>query len=36
LAARLLIYDGLAGETRTVRIAADPACPVCGNGARRA
>jgi molybdopterin/thiamine biosynthesis adenylyltransferase len=25
-----LIYDGLAGETRTVRIGADPACPACG------
>jgi molybdopterin/thiamine biosynthesis adenylyltransferase len=28
---RLLIYDGLAGETRTVRIGADPDCPVCGS-----
>lgn len=27
---RLLIYDGLAGTARTVRIAPDPACPVCG------
>ncbi|MBO9710030.1 MAG: molybdopterin-synthase adenylyltransferase MoeB [Caulobacter sp.] len=27
---RLLIYDALAGETRTVRIGADPACPSCG------
>ncbi|MDP1845377.1 MAG: molybdopterin biosynthesis protein MoeB, partial [Candidatus Moranbacteria bacterium] len=26
---RLLIYDGLAGETRTVRIGADPDCPTC-------
>jgi molybdopterin/thiamine biosynthesis adenylyltransferase len=33
LAGRLLIYDGLAAETRTVRITADPACPTCG-GAR--
>jgi molybdopterin/thiamine biosynthesis adenylyltransferase len=30
LAGRLLIYDGLAGEARTVRIGADPDCPVCG------
>lgn len=30
LGGRLLIYDALAGETRTVRIGADPACPTCG------
>lgn len=30
LAGRLLIYDALAAETRTVRIGADPACPTCG------
>ena len=30
LTGRLLIYDGLAGEARTVRIGADPDCPVCG------
>jgi molybdopterin/thiamine biosynthesis adenylyltransferase len=30
LRGRLLIYDALAGETRTVRVAPDPACPVCG------
>lgn len=30
LTGRLLIYDGLAGTARTVRIAADPACPSCG------
>ncbi|WP_337185083.1 HesA/MoeB/ThiF family protein [Phenylobacterium sp.] len=30
LAGRLLVYDALAGETRTVRIAADPECTVCG------
>jgi molybdopterin/thiamine biosynthesis adenylyltransferase len=29
LVGRLLIYDALAGETRTVRIGADPECPVC-------
>jgi len=31
LVGRLLIYDALAGETRTVRVGADPECPVCGN-----
>ena len=30
LTGRLLIYDALAGEARTVRIGADPECPVCG------
>ena len=30
LAGRLLIYDALSGETRTVRIGTDPACPTCG------
>lgn len=29
LAGRLLIYDALAAETRTVRLAADPSCAVC-------
>jgi molybdopterin/thiamine biosynthesis adenylyltransferase len=29
LSGRLLIYDALAGETRTVRIGADPTCVVC-------
>jgi molybdopterin/thiamine biosynthesis adenylyltransferase len=32
LAGRLLIYDALAGETRTVRVGADPDCPICGGG----
>ncbi|CAN7167321.1 molybdopterin-synthase adenylyltransferase MoeB [Phenylobacterium sp. LjRoot219] len=32
LAGRLLLYDALAAETRTVRIGADPECPVCGGG----
>lgn len=32
LAGRLLIYDALAAEARTVRIGPDPACPVCGEG----
>ncbi len=27
---RLLIYDGLSGVSRTVRVGADPACTVCG------
>jgi molybdopterin/thiamine biosynthesis adenylyltransferase len=30
LTGRLLIYDALAGQTRTVKIGADPDCPVCG------
>jgi bacteriocin biosynthesis cyclodehydratase domain-containing protein len=30
LVGRLLIYDALAAETRTVRLPPDPACPVCG------
>jgi molybdopterin/thiamine biosynthesis adenylyltransferase len=30
LRSRLWIYDGLDGESRTVRLSADPACPVCG------
>ena len=29
LAGRLMIYDALAAEVRTVRIGADPECPVC-------
>ena len=31
LRGRLLIYDGLAGHTRTVKIGADVSCPVCGS-----
>jgi molybdopterin/thiamine biosynthesis adenylyltransferase len=31
LTGRLLIYDSLAANTRTVRIGADPDCPVCGS-----
>jgi molybdopterin/thiamine biosynthesis adenylyltransferase len=30
LAGRLLIYDALEGETRTVGVGADPTCPTCG------
>ncbi len=29
LAGRLLIYDALAAEARTVKLSADPECPVC-------
>ncbi len=29
LAGRLMLYDGLAGTSRVVKIAADPTCPVC-------
>ncbi len=32
LVGRLAIYDALAGETRTVKVGADPECPVCGGG----
>jgi len=32
---RLLIYDALQAETRTVRLVPDPACPVCGPAAIR-
>jgi bacteriocin biosynthesis cyclodehydratase domain-containing protein len=30
LTGRLLVYDALAGEARTLRLPADPECPVCG------
>jgi molybdopterin/thiamine biosynthesis adenylyltransferase len=30
LVGRLLIYDALSAETRTIRVPADPACAVCG------
>ena len=29
LTGRLMLYDGLAGSSRTVTVAADPVCPVC-------
>ncbi len=32
LAGRLLLYDALATEVRTVRLTPDPACPVCRHG----
>lgn len=32
LSGKLLIYDALAAEARTVRIGADPRCPACGEG----
>jgi molybdopterin/thiamine biosynthesis adenylyltransferase len=32
LLGRLMIYDGLAGTAHVARVAADPACPVCGPG----
>jgi molybdopterin/thiamine biosynthesis adenylyltransferase len=31
LAGRLLIYDGLKAEARTVKLPRDPACPVCSH-----
>ena len=30
LEGRLLLYDGLKGQARTVRVTPDPACAVCG------
>lgn len=36
LTGRLYLYDGLAGDSRTVRIGADPDCPVCARAPRRA
>lgn len=32
LTGRIFMYDGLTGEARTVTLARDPACPVCGHG----
>ena len=32
LLGRMLIYDALSAQTRTVRVGADPDCPVCGRG----
>ena len=32
LTGRLLIYDGLSAESRTVKLSADPACPGGGAG----
>jgi molybdopterin/thiamine biosynthesis adenylyltransferase len=34
LTGRLLLYDGLTGASRTVRLAADPRCPVCSDQAK--
>lgn len=34
LTGRLMLYDGLAGTSRVAKIAADPACPVCGDQAK--
>lgn len=31
LAGRLWLFDGLGGESRTVTLSPDPACPVCGD-----
>lgn len=35
LLGRLFLYDGLAGQARTVQVIADPACSDCGEEARR-
>lgn len=32
LTGRLMVYDGLNGEARTLRVGPDPACPACGQG----
>lgn len=32
LSGRLMIYDGLTGASRTVRVAPEPACPACSAG----
>ena len=34
MAGRLWLFDGLTGETRTVGLPRDPACPVCGQAPR--
>jgi len=31
LIGRVLVFDGLRGEARTIKMPRDPACPVCGN-----
>jgi molybdopterin/thiamine biosynthesis adenylyltransferase len=31
LTGRLMLYDGLAGSSRVVKVASDPTCPVCGS-----
>lgn len=36
LKGRWLIYDGLAGEARTLQLPQDPACPVCAAGEKGA
>jgi molybdopterin/thiamine biosynthesis adenylyltransferase len=32
MAGKVWLFDGLSGESRTVKLAADPACVVCGDG----
>jgi len=32
LVGRLMLYDALAGEMRTLKLRKDPACPACGEG----
>ncbi len=31
LAGRLLLYDGLTAQSRTIALPRDPTCPVCGD-----
>ncbi|HEY3697396.1 molybdopterin-synthase adenylyltransferase MoeB [Phenylobacterium sp.] len=33
LTGRLMLYDALSAETRTIKVGADPECPVCGSKA---
>jgi molybdopterin/thiamine biosynthesis adenylyltransferase len=32
MAGKVWLFDGLSGDSRTVKLAADPACVVCGDG----
>ncbi|MEL6644398.1 MAG: HesA/MoeB/ThiF family protein [Pseudomonadota bacterium] len=34
LTGRMMIYDALYAETRTIRLSRDPACPICGDAAK--
>ncbi len=36
LVGRLLLWDGLRADARVMKVPRDPACPVCGGGARQA
>jgi len=36
LVGRLLLWDGLQAEARTMKVPRDPSCPVCGQAASQA